>query len=41
MDSIRGTRETLGQLARRALNQAPLCLGDFVSQRLTVEARSC
>jgi inner membrane protein len=37
----RGTREALGQLARRALNQAPLCLGDFVSPRLAVEAQSC
>ncbi|MGB8711828.1 MAG: metal-dependent hydrolase, partial [Onishia taeanensis] len=31
----RGTREALGQLARRALNQGTLCLGDYVSQRLT------
>ncbi|WP_192036106.1 metal-dependent hydrolase [Halomonas sp. YLGW01] len=37
----RGTQEALGQLARRALNQAPLCLGDHVAKRLTVEARSC
>lgn len=37
----RDTGKALGQLARRALNQAPLCLGDFVSQRLAVEAQRC
>ncbi|WP_458524475.1 metal-dependent hydrolase [Onishia taeanensis] len=37
----RDTREALGQLARRALNQAPLCLGDHVARRLVIGAERC
>ncbi|WP_136254078.1 metal-dependent hydrolase [Onishia niordana] len=37
----RDTRQALDQLALRALNQAPLCLGDYVAKSLAIETLSC